>query len=186
MAASLGVVLYGSPWRPAYVLAMSDSAADFDSALDRAHEHASAWLRTVPERPVAATATYDEMLRAFRVPLTDEPVDPGAVVDAIAGAAEPGLTAFQNGRFHGFVVGGTLPAAMGADWLVSAWDQNTGLVAVTPAVIAAETVAGEWTLDLLGLPPESSVGFVTGGCMATFTGLAVGRAYVLAAAGWDV
>jgi glutamate/tyrosine decarboxylase-like PLP-dependent enzyme len=186
MAASLGVVPYGPPWRPAYVQAMSDSAADFDSALDRAHEHASAWLRTVPERPVAATATYDEMLRAFRVALPDGPEEPGAVVDAIALAAEPGLTAFQNGRFHGFVVGGTLPAAMGADWLVSAWDQNSGLVAVTPAVAAAETVAAEWVLDLLGLPDGSSVGFVTGGCMATFTCLTVGRFHVLAAAGWDV
>jgi glutamate/tyrosine decarboxylase-like PLP-dependent enzyme len=165
---------------------MSDSAARFSAALDRAHEHAGAWLRSVPERPVAAVADYDEMLKAFRVGLPDEPVDPAEVVDALATTAEPGLTAFQNGRFHGFVVGATLPAAMAADWLVSAWDQNTGLVAVTPAVIAAETVAGEWVLDLLGLPSDSSVGFVTGGCMANFTCLAVGRSYVLAAAGWDV
>jgi glutamate/tyrosine decarboxylase-like PLP-dependent enzyme len=165
---------------------MSDLAADFDPALDRAHEHATEWLRSVQERPVAATATYEQMLRAFRVELTDDPVDPAAVVDALAVAAEPGLTAFQSGRFHGFVVGGTLPAAMAADWLVSAWDQNTGLVAVTPAVAAAETVAGEWTVDLLGLPAGSSVGFVTGGCMATFTCLAVARRHVLAAAGWDV
>ena len=165
---------------------MSDSATGFATALDRAHEHASAWLRSVPERPVAATATYEQMLRAFRVGLPDGPVDAGRVVDDLAVTAEPGLTAFQSGRFHGFVVGGTLPAAMGADWLVSAWDQNTGLVAVTPAVVAAETVAGEWVVDLLGLPAGSSVGFVTGGCMANFTCLAVARSHVLAAAGWDV
>ena len=63
------------------------------------------------------------------------------MVDALAAAAEPGLTAMQSGRFFGFVIGGTLPAALAADWLVSAWDQNSGLLAVTPATTAAETVA---------------------------------------------
>ncbi len=168
---------------------MTDPAAAPDlwtDVLDTAHRHAGAWLRSVPDRPVAATATYDEMLAAFRVGLPDGPQDAATVVDELAVAADPGLTAFQSGRFHGFVVGGTLPASMGADWLVSAWDQNTGLVAVTPSVIAAETVAGEWVVDLLGLPAGSSVGFVTGGCMANFTCLAVARSHVLAAAGWDV
>ena len=92
----------------------------------------------------------------------------------------------QAGRFFGFVIGGTLPAALATDWLVSAWDQNSGLLAVTPTTAAAETVAGGWVLDLLGLPAGSAVGFVTGGCMANMTCLAVGRHHVLSAAGWDV
>jgi glutamate/tyrosine decarboxylase-like PLP-dependent enzyme len=155
-------------------------------ALDRAHAHASAWLDSVPERPVGAAATYEQMLEALGGPVPEEASDPAEVVDALATAAEPGLTAMQAGRFFGFVIGGTLPAALATDWLVSAWDQNSGLLAVTPTTAAAETVAGGWVLDLLGLPAGSAVGFVTGGCMANMTCLAVGRHHVLSAAGWDV
>src|SRR5712672_3051343 len=93
--------------------------------------------------------------------------------------------AMPSGRFFGFVIGGTLPAALAADWLVSAWDQNAGL-AVTAAATAAEEVAAEWILDLLGLPPSASVGFVTGGQQANTTALAAARHHVLAATGWDV
>jgi glutamate/tyrosine decarboxylase-like PLP-dependent enzyme len=85
-----------------------------------------------------------------------------------------------------WVIGGTMPAALGADWLVSAWDQNTGMRAVTPGVVAAEEVAAGWLLDLLGLPAESEVGYVTGGTMANWVGLAAGRSHVLARAGWDL
>jgi glutamate/tyrosine decarboxylase-like PLP-dependent enzyme len=126
------------------------------------------------------------MLDALGGPVPERSSEPAAVVDALAAAAEPGLTAMQSGRFFGFVIGGTLPAALATDWLVSAWDQNSGLLAVTPATAAAETVAGRWVLDLLGLPADSAVGFVTGGCMANTTCLAVARHHVLAAAGWDV
>ena len=91
-----------------------------------------------------------------------------------------------SGRFFGFVIGGTHPAALAADWLVSAWDQNSGLRTLTPAHSAVEEIAEAWLLDLLGLPPESAVGFVTGGTMANFTCLAAGRDEVLRRAGWDV
>ncbi len=80
------------------------------------------------------------------------PTDPAAVVDLLAEAAEPGLTAMPSGRFFGFVMGGTLPAAMAADWLTSAWDQNSGLRVVTPAHTAADDIVGAWLVDLLGLP----------------------------------
>ena len=106
--------------------------------------------------------------------------DPAEVVDLLAGAAEPGLMAIQSGRFFGWVMGGTLPAALAADWLVSAWDQNAGMRYATPAVAALEEVAGTWLLDLLGLPADADVGFVTGATMANFTGLAAGRDAVLA------
>ena len=94
--------------------------------------------------------------------------------------------AIASGRFFGWVMGGTLPAALGADWLVSAWDQNTGMRFVTPGSAATEEVAASWLLDLLGLPATSDVGFVTGGTMANFTGLAAGRQDVLTRAGWDL
>ena len=91
-----------------------------------------------------------------------------------------------SGRFFGFVIGGTHPAALAADWLVSAWDQNAGLRTVTPAMSAVEQVTAGWLLDLLGLPDEAAVGFVTGGTMANFTCLAAARDAVLRRAGWDV
>ena len=91
-----------------------------------------------------------------------------------------------SGRFFGFVIGGTHPAGLAADWLVSAWDQNSGLRRLTPAHSAVEDVASAWLLDLLGLPSGSAVGFVTGATMSNFTALAAGRDAVLRSAGWDV
>jgi glutamate/tyrosine decarboxylase-like PLP-dependent enzyme len=94
--------------------------------------------------------------------------------------------AMGSGRFYGWVIGGTLPAALAADWMVSAWDQNTGLRFATPGVVAAEEAAARWLLDLLGLPDDADVGFVTGGTMANFTCLAAARQHVLTDAGWDL
>ena len=108
------------------------------------------------------------------------------MVEHLATALEPGLTAMPSGRFYGMVIGGAHPAALAADWLVSAWDQNAGLARLTPAATATEQVASAWLLDLLGLPEGSAVGFVTGGTMANFTCLAAGRDAVLRQAGWDV
>ena len=105
------------------------------------------------------------------------------VVDLLATACEPGLVAMPSGRFFGFVIGGSEPAALAADWLVSAWDQNTVLRKVTPAVAAVEEIAAGWFLDLLGLPSESGVGFVTGATMANFTGLASARDALLPCSG---
>ena len=91
-----------------------------------------------------------------------------------------------SGRFFGFVIGGSHPAAIAADWLTTVWDQNAGLRALTPASAALEEVAGAWILEALNLPPESAVGYVTGGTTANFTCLATGRDAVLRTAGYDV
>ena len=91
-----------------------------------------------------------------------------------------------SGRFFGFVIGGSHPAAIAADWLTTVWDQNAGLRALTPASAALEEVAGAWILEALSLPPESAVGYVTGGTTANFTCLATGRDTVLRTAGYDV
>jgi glutamate/tyrosine decarboxylase-like PLP-dependent enzyme len=108
------------------------------------------------------------------------------VVDRLAAAVEPGLMAIGSGRFYGWVMGGTLPAALAADWLVSAWDQNAGMRDATPGVVAVEEVAATWLLELLDLPAGAQVGFTTGATTANFTGLAAARHRVLARAGWDV
>jgi glutamate/tyrosine decarboxylase-like PLP-dependent enzyme len=154
--------------------------------LDRAHRHALQWLSSLGQRPVPPQASVDEVARDLGTALPEHGTDPAEVVDLLARACEPGLTAMPSGRFFGFVIGGTHPAALAADWLTSAWDQNSCLRRVTPAHTAVEDLASAWALDLLGLPRESAVGFVTGATMANFTCLAAGREAVLRSAGWDV
>ena len=158
----------------------------FRPALDRARVHADAWLSSVPTRDIGPKASADELHAAFAKPLQDGPTDPAQVVDELAALSEPGLMAIASGKFYGWVMGGTLPAALAADWLTSTWDQNAGLRYATPAVVAAEEAAAGWILDVLGLPPKADVGFVTGATMAGFTGLAAAREHVLQATGWDV
>ncbi|MGC2485906.1 MAG: pyridoxal-dependent decarboxylase [Acidimicrobiales bacterium] len=165
---------------------MSTSEVEYDQALSRASEYARAWLDSVGTRRVSPSANADELVALFGGPLPEESTTAIDVVDLLATGAEPGLMAIGSGRFFGWVMGGTLPAALGADWLVSAWDQNAGLRYATPAVAALEEVAAAWLLELLGLPSGADVGFVTGGTMANFTCLAAARFQVLDRVGWDV
>ena len=147
-----------------------------DSALPVAVEHARRWLGSLDERPVPPQAQVEELVERLGATLPDGPQDAAAVVDHLATALEPGLTAMPSGRFYGMVIGGAHPAALAADWLVSAWDQNAGLARLTPAATATEQVASAWLLDLLGLPEGSAVGFVTGGrCQLHLPGRRPGR-----------
>jgi len=157
-----------------------------EQALEAAAAHATQFLRGLGERPVAATAGAAELLARLGGPLPDGPADPAEVVAQLAKLADDGLVASAGPRYFGFVVGGSLPAALAADWLAAAWDQNAGLFVLGPAAAAAEEVAAGWLTELLRLPPTVSTGFVTGGLMANFTGLAAARNHVLAGAGWDV
>jgi glutamate/tyrosine decarboxylase-like PLP-dependent enzyme len=149
-------------------------------------DHAGAYLAGLPDRPVSGQATADELREALAVPLPDEAVEPAKVVHDLAEGVEPGLVATGSPRYFGFVIGGALPAALAADWLAATWDQNAGLYACGPPAAVIEEVAGRWVLDLLGLPPSASFGFVTGGQMANFTALAAARNAVLDRLGWDV
>jgi glutamate/tyrosine decarboxylase-like PLP-dependent enzyme len=158
----------------------------YRAALARAVAHTDAWLESMSDRAVGPSASADELVVAFGGALPDGPTDPAEVIDLLAATAEPGLMAMPSGRFFGWVIGGTLPAALAADWLTSAWDQNTGMRYGSPAAAAAEEAAGSWVLDLLGLPAGADVGFVTGATMANFVGLAAARQHVLSKAGWDV
>jgi glutamate/tyrosine decarboxylase-like PLP-dependent enzyme len=157
-----------------------------DAAHDRATAHALRWLGSLPTRRVPSSATADEVAAALGAELPGRGADPAAVIDRLAAAVEPGLMASASGRFYGWVMGGTLPAAAAADWLVTAWDQNAGMRDATPGVVAVEEVAARWLLQLLGLPAGSAVGFATGATMANFTCLAAARGRVLERVGWDV
>jgi glutamate/tyrosine decarboxylase-like PLP-dependent enzyme len=156
------------------------------TALDHASRHAGRWLDSLATRPVPPRASVAEVTAALGPDLPAGPAPASEVIDLLAAACEPGLTAMPSGRFYGFVIGGTHPAALAADWLVSAWDQNAVLRVLSPAHAAVEDVASKWLLDLLGLPATSGVGFVTGATMSVFTCLAAARDAVLRRAGWDV
>ncbi|MGH7686803.1 MAG: pyridoxal phosphate-dependent decarboxylase family protein [Candidatus Dormibacteria bacterium] len=165
---------------------MTVRRADYTKPLARAAAHAQAWLDTVGERPVRPRATADEIVRRMGGPLPAGGTAPEDVIDSLADGAEPGLMAMPSGRFFGWVIGGTLPAALAADWLVSAWDQNTGLRYATPATAALEEIAGSWLLELFDLPRGADVGFTTGAMMANFTCLAAARSKVLNGVSWNV
>ena len=168
----------------------AETNTEYDAALDVAARHARDWLRSVQTRPVAARTTVEaivkELTKVHGEDLPPGPTPAAEVIEELATAAEAGLVAMGSGRFFGFVIGGTLPAALGADWLTSTWDQNSGLRAVTPAVTALGDLASRWLLDLLDLPRDSSVGFVTGATSANFSALAAARYRVLERAGWNV
>src|SRR6476646_7261857 len=157
----------------------------YEEPLVRAHELALDWLASLEMRPVPPAESVESVLDAVGGPLPDGPTAPREVVEQMARGAEPGLMAIQSGRFFGWVMGGTLPAALAADWLVSAWDQNAGMRSPTPGVVALEETAGTWFLDLLALPADAAVSFTTGATTANFVGLAAARHAVLAG-GWDV
>jgi glutamate/tyrosine decarboxylase-like PLP-dependent enzyme len=155
-------------------------------ALDVAVEHARAYLASLATRSVAPAASYEEIHARFDRPLPATGAPPEVVVAELVEGSAGGLLAIPGPRFFGFVAGGSLPAALAADWLVSAWDQNTALGAPTPAISAIEEVAARWLVEVLGLPPGTSVGITTGCQMAHFTCLAAARHQILAKEGWDV
>jgi glutamate/tyrosine decarboxylase-like PLP-dependent enzyme len=160
--------------------------SEYDEVLEVALRHARAWLAGIGERPIPPQSSTDAIKDALgrELPETGEPAT--EVIERLAVGAEPGMIAIGSPRFYGWVIGGTQPVALAADWLVSAWDQNTGLRTITPAAVAVEELAGEWLVDLLGLPPGSEVGFTTGATMAQFTCMAAARDEVLRRVGWDV
>ena len=154
--------------------------------LTRAAHLAQTYLKEAAGRPVRAEAAGAELRARLGVQLTAAGESAEAVIERLADAGRRGTVATQGPRYFGFVVGGSLPVATAADWLVSAWDQNCGVYALSPLVSVVEDIAASWLLDVAGLPASWSTGFVTGCQMANFTGLAAARLYLLAEAGWDV
>jgi glutamate/tyrosine decarboxylase-like PLP-dependent enzyme len=160
--------------------------SDAREVLRRAAELAADYVDTLGDRPVFPDVTPEELREALGGPLPEEPLPAAQVVEELAAGAEPGVVALGSGRYFGFVIGGGLPAALAADWLTSTWDQNAGLYVAGPSASVVEQVTRDWLLELLGLPGEASIGFVTGTQLAHVTGLAAARWHVLDDAGWDV
>lgn len=178
--------------RPSLLLnrktAMPSSPADLslDEALQRAATLAREFRQRVDDGPQRPELGYAAMLERFAAPLPEEGRPAPDIVEALSALATPGLQKSAGRRFFGWVIGNSHPVGVAADWLTSAWGQNAGNPAASPAAAACETVATQWLLELLRLPAEASVGFVTGATMANFVGLAAARGAVLARAGWDV
>jgi glutamate/tyrosine decarboxylase-like PLP-dependent enzyme len=154
--------------------------------LRRTAEIAADFVESLDRRPVWPSATVEELRTALGGPLPEHPVDPLDVIEELAREGERGVVAIPSGRYFGFVIGGSVPAALASDWLTSTWDQNAGLVVGGPAAAVAEDVAGEWLKELFGLPATTSFAFTTGCQMAHVTCLAAARHAVLERAGWDV
>ena len=154
--------------------------------LNRTAELAMTYLAGVAERPVGPPLAADGLRAALGGELPARGQDPVAVIAALAAGADPGLVASAGPRYFGFVTGGSLPAALAADWLTSAWDQNGFSYVASPAASVIEEIAGRWVVEALGLRPDASVGFATGATVANVIGLAAARHAVLARVGWDV
>jgi glutamate/tyrosine decarboxylase-like PLP-dependent enzyme len=144
------------------------------------------YLDGLETRSVAPTPAAIEALSKLDERLPAQPTGAEAVLALLDEVGSPAAVASAGPRYFGFVVGGTLPAALAANWLASAWDQNAGMIVLSPIAAKLEEVAMGWLLDVLGLPEGSGVGFVTCATQANFSGLAAARHALLARHGWDV
>ena len=159
---------------------------DRERALRRAAEIGLDYLTGLAGRHVGARADAATIRERLPAALPEDPMDPVAVIEELAAAADPGIVASVGPRYFGFVVGGQLPASAAADWLTTTWGQNAVVHALSPAAAAAEETAGAWMLELLDLPREASIGLPTGAGLGNAIGLAAARHAVLAKEEWDV
>jgi len=160
--------------------------SEFRQALDTAVLHAISHIETLDQSSVAATVDVETLRSRLARQLTDAAVPADQVIDDLARDVEGGLIGSAGGRFFGWVIGGVLPAALAADWMTSAWQQNAALYATSPAAAVVEEVVGDWLKDLLNLPQSASFALVTGCQMAHVTCLAAARHAVLTKHDWDV
>lgn len=144
------------------------------------------YVEQIRERRVAPDPKDVAQLEQLGGPLPDAPCDPQEVLAMLDEFGSPATVATTGGRYFGFVIGGTLPAALAANWLAGTWDQNAAMQVMSPVAAKLEEVVQTWILDLLGLPATGAMGFVTGTTMANFSGLAAARSAVLQRSGWNL
>src|SRR5215470_20258449 len=157
-----------------------------EATLQAAAKLASAYLRELDGRNVAPTGAALAALERFHELFPEKPTDPEEVLAQLATIGGPATVTMTGGRYFGFVIGGTLPASLGASWLVSTWDQNSTLRVMSPAVAEIEEVTLRWVCEALGLPVDLEGGFVTCATTANFTALATARQALLGRQGWNV
>ena len=165
---------------------MQTSREQFHQSLQAAFRSAGEYIENLDAMPVGAPADLQTLRRQLSKPLTDGGIPPEQVVADLARDAQAGLIGTGTGRFFGWVIGGSVPAALGADILASVWDQNAGLYATAPSAAIVEEIAGAWLKEILGLPSQASFALVTGCQMAHVTCLAAARHALLSKSNWDV
>jgi glutamate/tyrosine decarboxylase-like PLP-dependent enzyme len=180
--------MLGFPFATSGKEAMSQQPIDAPAkaALALAHETALRYRMDIGNRPQRPDKDYATLRAAARTPTPEQGYPSDDTIASLIEFAEPGLHAMTGPRFFGWVIGGSHPVGVAADWLASAWGQNAGNHLASPAAAVAEEVAAGWLLDILALPATASVGFATGATMANFICLAAARSLVLERAGWDV
>jgi glutamate/tyrosine decarboxylase-like PLP-dependent enzyme len=157
-----------------------------ESALREAMERSLRFLRSLRERRASPTASEIQRVDELDGPVPDSGADPIEVIRQLDEAGSPATIGSAGGRYFGFVIGGCGPAALAANWLAGAWNQNAGFFVTSPVAARLEGISLRWTRELLGLPAGAEGGFVTGDTMANFTALAAARHAVLSNTGWDV
>jgi glutamate/tyrosine decarboxylase-like PLP-dependent enzyme len=165
---------------------MAEEGKLYRSSLEKAFERSISFLDDLEVQPVGTRLTYAELKKLWDWDLPHMGKAPEDVIEELNEAVLPGLNLNQSGRFFAWVIGGSHPAAIAADWLTSVWDQNAGLYACTPSSSIVEEIAGSWLKRLLHLPETASFSFVTGCQMANFTCLNVARNHIFEQAGWDI
>src|ERR1700728_4359822 len=154
--------------------------------LEETADRAARYIAGLSNRGVAPLPADVARLETLGGPLPESPSDPSEVLALLDDIGSPATVATAGGRYFGFVIGGSLPAALAANWMAGAWDQNAALQIMSPVAARLEEIVLGWMVDLLGLPSGSGAGFVTGTTMANFTGLAAARTALLQCAGWNV
>jgi glutamate/tyrosine decarboxylase-like PLP-dependent enzyme len=165
---------------------MQTSREQFKESLETAFRSAQEYIENLDTMPVGAPADLETLRRQLSKPLTDDGMPPQQVVAELARDAQAGLIGTGTGRFFGWVIGGSVPAALGADILASVWDQNASMYSTSPAAAIVEEISGAWLKEILGLPAHASFALVTGCQMAHVTCLAAARHALLAKLNWDV
>jgi glutamate/tyrosine decarboxylase-like PLP-dependent enzyme len=165
---------------------MENADSIFRKTLETALDSALSHLGTLEHDSVAAPVDLYTLRKRLGKPLGDSGIPPEQVVTELVKDVEGGILGSAGGRFFGWVIGGSLPAALAADWLTSAWGQNAVLFASGPAAAVVEEIVGSWLKEILGLPARASFALVTGCQMAHATCLASARHALLAKRGWNV
>lgn len=159
---------------------------NYRKLLESTLTHALNYLESLDEISVSATASLSDLRKRLNHPLTDKGMDATRVIDELVDDVKGGLLGTTGGRFFGWVVGGSVPASLAADWLTSTWDQPAALYASGPAIAVIEEICGQWLKELLDLPRQASFALVTGCSMAHVTCLAAARNALLKKHNWDV
>ena len=168
------------------LLKVSDRKSAFNDALESAASCAMSYLAELDESPVGAAADAEALRARIAKPLSRLGLPAEQVIRELATDVSGGLHAVASGRFFAWVIGGSLPAALAADWLTSAWDQNAHTYGTGPAAAITEDVVGGWLKEILGVPSQSSFALVTGCQMAHFTCLAAARHALLTQRAWNL